>query len=270
MLLRRELLKTALLATTNDETRYVLSAVQVQPDGSVRATDGHILVYARDPHPQEDADFPTVAGAQPITAPSAPVLLPADLAKRLLAGMPKKSTVPVLGCVQLGTVNGGGGVQAVSTDLSVPVIADLTAAQALQFPSTDRVMVTDGQRPAVIKLCLSAEMLTRLAQIAREAGRAKGTNVVALEIPTDPVYQGKRWEGDGDATAQVPNGNLESAVRFTCGTEVTVEGVVMPCRIDQVPRVPRDQVPALQASRTAQAVTLGEPSGPPTAVLPGD
>jgi len=180
----------------------------------VEATDGKILVRARDPYLQLDSDYPT-KDLPPVTTPDKAVLLPTSIIGKLLAAMPKKSTLPILCCAQVG-VTADGTVQARATDLTVPMVADITEAQSHQWPMTDRVMVKDGDRPC-LKLILSAAMLTRLAKIATEAGRAKSENTVTLEIPTEDKYR------EGDA--------IVSAVRFTTGSTITVEGVVMPCRL---------------------------------------
>jgi len=221
MIISRALLKSVLPATSGeDNTRYYLSAVHVHPDGMVEATDATILVRARDPYPQLDDDYPT-KDLPAVTSPEKPVLLPVPIISKLLAAMPKKSTFPILRAAQIG-VTAEGKIQARATDLDVPMIADITEAQSHQWPMTDRVMIKDGDRP-VVKLILSAAMLTRLAKIATEAGTRNGDNAVTLEIPEESTA----------AYRQVIKGIVQpeiiSAVRFTTGSTIKVEGVVMPC-----------------------------------------
>jgi hypothetical protein len=221
MLLRHTALKTALLATTADVTRYALNAVHVRPDGVVEATDGHILVRCTDTAPMDPADFPTVpSAASPLQPAEKGILISTDHVKKLLGTMPKRATIPCLQTVNVGTIDAK--PYAVATDLDTPLVIALERTNdGATFPTTDRVMIKDGDR-AVIRVTLSAAMLQTLARIGKEVGTSK-TPTVTLEIPTEAEYH-----------ATHPNGThgVTSGIRFTAGDgEVHADGVVMPCRL---------------------------------------
>jgi hypothetical protein len=212
MLLRSTALKTALLATTADDTRYCLNAVHVRPDGVVEATDGHILVRCTDTAPMDPADFPTVPGAaSPLQPSDKGILISADHCKKLIGTMPKRATIPCLQTVNVGTIESK--PYAIATDLDTPLVVALERSNdGASFPATDRVMIKDGDR-AVIRVSLSAAMLQTLARIGKEVGRT-----LTLEIPTDAEYLDK--------------GAVVAGIRFTAGSgDVRAEGVVMPCRL---------------------------------------
>jgi hypothetical protein len=219
MIIRREALKAALHCATADDSRYFLHGVHILPDGTVEATDGSILVRVHDRYAYAVEDFPAVPGVgSPFTPPPANgTIIPADIAKKLIAATAKKSTIPILTAVKVGTVDGH--TYAVATDLEAPLVVCLDRVnEEMRFPETDRVLIKDKARTGVIKLTLSAEMLATLAALGREIGWAKSTNAVTLEIPTEAK----------DRTED----QLHSQIRFTAqGSDLSIEGVVMPCRV---------------------------------------
>jgi hypothetical protein len=173
----------------------------------------------------------------PFDPPLPGTLIPSDVAKKLIAATPRKTPIPILQSIKVGSVEGHR--YAVATDLSVPCVVNLDEASTQQFPTTDRVMIAEGSRP-VITLTLSAAMLRKLADMADVIGRAKSENAVTLEIPTGAQYQGTREikdpAGVPDALGNIPpirvaDGAICTAVRFTAaGADCRMEGVVMPCR----------------------------------------
>ncbi len=230
MIIKRTALKAALVATTDERSRYFLHAVRIHPDGTVEATDSHMLIRIKDRHPAVDADFPQLPGVGEITGTfKRPILIPADLTERLIAATPKKHTIPILTSIQVGTDKDARRL-ALATDLQVPCVANLEPCNTTQtFPRTDRVMVQDGQRPQMVTLTLSAAMLAALVKIATTLGRAKSENAVTFEIPTGPEYQDTRQDEGG---TQVPTGRITSSVRITMtGDDCDLEGVIMPCRL---------------------------------------
>lgn len=237
MIIRRDALRAALVATTKDDSRYFLHSVKVHSDGMLEATDGNMLMRVRDKYPQKDEEYPRCPNtAEEIIGCLTSILLPVPLAEKLMAALPKKATIPILNAVQIGLRDGKR--IGVATDLEVPCVVDLEPANTdTHFPTTDRVHVAEGQRTPVIRLTLTAEMLTRLAKIATTVGRAKALNAITFEIPLDPLYQGTRpaegYDGTRPSTPEdrVPDGNIASQIRVTiAGEDCSVEGVVMPCR----------------------------------------
>lgn len=226
MIIRRESLKAA-LACAGDGTdmRYAFNQVQVRPDGTCIATDGQILVYVREPHHRfPDEDFPIVRGeVEKLTELTQPANIPRGMVDRLIAGTPKKTSIPVLQCVRVGedaTLR----PYAVSTDLQVPTVVSL-AEQTTDHPlpaGIDKSMVQKGER-ASVSMTLSVIKLKQLIAVAEatKGGQSRSAVCVTFEIPTDPQYQ--------FTVGGVPDGRVNSQIRFTTGGgEITAEGVVMP------------------------------------------
>lgn len=215
MIIRREALKAALAATTTDDTRYFLNAVQVRPDGTVAATDGHVAFIAKEAHPPAQAnggaypddDFPIVPGAETHGSITVPVLVDSDIAKRLIAGTAKKATIPVLACVQFSQNNDG--AVAVSTDLQVPCVVHIKDA-GQTFPAIERVMPAED-KPS-IKVCLSNAVLESLLKASKAIQGRKMIQTITFSVPTDQT-------------------TCVSAIRVgMTSDEVHVDGVIMPCR----------------------------------------
>jgi DNA polymerase III sliding clamp (beta) subunit (PCNA family) len=213
MLIRREALAAVLPATTADETR--LNAVQVEPkpDGKHRcvATNGHVLIIADETSPQPDDEYPSVSGGEFHGSPSSPVLLPSETVKRLIASVPKKRTIPILGSVQLGTNGSPGTLQAVTTDLDTANVMPIRPMDAT-FPAYDRVIPKDGPDRQAVTMVLTVEVLETIIRAAKASGAKIPT--VLFSIPSDKP-------------------ELVSALTFkVCGvSNIQVSGVAMPCRI---------------------------------------
>lgn len=219
MLIHRDTLKAALLAVDTAPSRYFLHAVQVQPDGRVVATNGHVLLIAKATHQFADADFPH---AQQLTfdhSPTTPVCIPTVICEKLIAGTPKKLTIPVLGYVQVGVTAAPAETFAAATDLETSVVKVLdTGDTAPRFPTFDKVLVSED-RPH-LTLQLSADYLVLLAKAAKLVyGKHQYGGVVELQIPTEPEHNER--------------GTIVSQVRVVIrggGGETEVEGVIMPVR----------------------------------------
>jgi DNA polymerase III sliding clamp (beta) subunit (PCNA family) len=223
MIIRREALQAALAATTDTDKRYDLHAVQVDPSKhAVIATDGHVLLIATDKSPQDDADFPLVPGAEFHGTPVAPVIVPADTVRAMIGTMPKRSTIPILGCCQLSTSGSESTATLTATDLSAPRIATLNREDAGQFPSYERVMpATD--RPS-IRLVLAVDVLEAIIKAAK-AVSATGARAKSPMIHFDVPTGAKDRQKDG---AQ----EVISPVTITVnGVDVNVTGCAMPCSL---------------------------------------
>lgn len=225
MIVRKKTLQAVLPATTSDDSRYFLKAILVEPDGSCVATDGHILLLARDPHPEPDADYPSKGVPEFKGSPEVGVMLPRDVAEGLIKAMPKgkRQTMPILNSVQISS-NGDEGFTVVATDLDSVRTGHIQANGKDQtFPNYERVMVP-ADRPH-LKLCLSTAVLKALIKSVEAVDTSK-PQTITLEIPTEDQYQGKAVSKAGQ-----PDGHIASAIRVTFGTSIKVEGVVMPCRV---------------------------------------
>lgn len=225
MMIRREALNAALAATTADDTRYYLHAVQVVPDQhAVVATNGHILLIAKDTAPQLNEDYPLVPGAPFNSSPTVPVLIAADTVRSIIAAMPKKSLLPILGCAQLSTNGTPQTFTLSATNLSAPCVATIDtsangAGGTSNFPNYERVMPKADRQS--INVCMAVDVLEDLIKAAK-AIKASAKNGGAPKI-TFNVPTGK---------ADTQDGAVISALGISMiGETVTVTGAAMPCRM---------------------------------------
>ena len=246
MIIRRDALKAVLPATTKDDSRYYLHAIQIEPDGRCVATDGHVLLTAIDRAPFDDTDFPAKGVADYKGNPDKTVSIDAGAIEKLIAAMPKqKKAIPILQAVQLST-NGDGGAVVSATDLDVPCVVHLSDDQAGRFPDWRRLMPRDD-RPA-LKVTLAVNVLQALIKAAQATQRG----MITFELPTEPQYQGTRpaaheYEESPDvcsgpdcpcvqcgkvaARHVESDGHVINTVRVRIkGEAIDVDGVVMPCR----------------------------------------
>lgn len=214
MIIRREVLKSVQAAVCKDDTRWALGNVQVQPDGACVATDGHVLLIGRDRSPHDAADFPTANLPEFSGEPSAAVLLPSDVVTRLIAGTPKRATIPILGAIRIGANGAPDKVYAVSTDLQTPTVYAVPTEDVPQFPQWERVIPKD--RAEVRTVLLGVPVLETLIK----AAKAAGSTTVTFEIPTEDKHYSK----------QAPVCLVDSVPVSFKGNDVEVSGVIMPVR----------------------------------------
>lgn len=222
-IISKQAIRVALHCTNADERRDFAQHVFIEPTGgTVMATDGMIAIKVTEPHKFPVTDFPVVPGAPALDGADARVAIPANVAKRLAKA--SKTPIPILNAIQVGQPATGAPV-AIATDLQVPQIASLPAGNdAPTLPDIDRAR-PDLSGPAV-QVCFSAEMLGRLAALAKEArSHARALSGVMLTIPLPAEMPAA--EGD-DPVRYVHN----SAVRFELkNSDLTIDGLVMPCRV---------------------------------------
>lgn len=215
MIVRREALASALAATTPDDSRYFLNAVQIRQNGDIVATDGHIALIVHDTAPMAAADFPIVPGADFHGEPARDVIVPFDTCKRLIAATQKgKRALPILTGVQVGR-NGADGVTVLAaTDLAVPAVAILQHdPNAVTFPDIDRVL--PGIDPECTRVSLSVSVLESLIKAAKAIGDGNRLQTITLQLPAP------------DKTHAIV-----SAMRVEMkGGDLTISGAVMPCRL---------------------------------------
>jgi hypothetical protein len=238
VIIRREAIKAALAATTLDDSRYTLHAIQVQPDGRLIATDGHIAVVVTDADPFSDADYPTnpEKGLPPWKGnPDKPVLLPAETAKQLIAATPKKTPIPILTAVQLSVNGAEGGCRFSATDLVAVQTATIAPEDANGiFPDVSRVM------PKASRPSLSVGLGVPVLESLLKAAKAIGAVAMRIDLPTEPQYQGSNGkDADGNRRG---DGQVIAALRVTMqgrsrkgeaadAATLTIEAAAMPCRV---------------------------------------
>jgi hypothetical protein len=98
-MLNKHNLEIAELAS-KDESRFTLNAIYVTPEATVE-TDGHQLVMVTTPDIDAES-FPATPGVTP-TKKFKPFLLDAETALKIAKAIPRKTTLPVLACVAIGS-----------------------------------------------------------------------------------------------------------------------------------------------------------------------
>jgi len=214
MIIRREVLKAVQTATSKDDTRYALGNIQVQPDGACVATDGHVLLVGRDRYPAADEDFPTANLPEFSGDPKAPVLLPADVVTKLIAGTPKRTPIPILQSIRIGVNGGPDKVYAVSTDLQTPTVYAVPTEEQPQFPVWERVI--PKERTDTRRIILGVPVLETLLK----AAKAAGSTSITFEVPTLEKHYSK----------QEPICLVESIPIAITSADVELAGVIMPVR----------------------------------------
>lgn len=222
MLIPREVLAACLPATTEFDTRYRLSAVQIEPSGQCVATDGAILVTAKAVTPTPDTEFPIVAGAPFHGSPDWAVQVPSDQIAKLLKVAPKKTTIPVLQCLQLSRNGSDETATLAATDLETPMIATLRKGDHT-FPNYERILSNSPND--TIELVIGVDILKTLIATAKAVnGRS-----IRLHVPATTGREVLSRHADKTpATYGAVNGQIRYAVCPSNETEVS--GVFMPMR----------------------------------------
>ena len=220
MLIKRDVLSTAVLAVTRDDTRYQLHNLEIRPDGTTTATNGHILISVRDTAAPPDTDYPTKGLPDYAGNPEGPVLLDAGVAAKMIQALPKKARVPVLQYAQVGRDSTG--VYAATTDLVTAAVVRLDNKGL--FPAWERRIPPAD--PDAILVILSAALLQTLAKAAIAAGNGLSAAAVPIrfEIRTRPEDRFTATDGQ--------TGGYSSAIRATFGKGgIEAVAVIMPMRV---------------------------------------
>jgi hypothetical protein len=175
-----------------------------------------MLIKASDRAPLPEADYPTIPNAPFHGNVDTPVLLPADIAKRLIdaSGKPKRhGNLEVLQSIQVGRNGSDDTAVCSATDLQVPVSVSITPDPGKRFPEYSRVM-PKPDRPA-ISIVLGVPVLETLIKSAK----AIGATTVRVDLPTETTYHEK-------GTTIVSN-----AIQVTYKSgDIECTAVLMPCR----------------------------------------
>jgi len=220
MIIRREALQAALAATTADDTRYFLNAVQVRPDGSVAATNGYVAFIVSDSSNMADADFPIVPGAEFHGSPAGNVLVSADVCKRLIKGTEQgKRSMPILRCVQVSKNGSEETATLAATDLKIPTVATVTKDPDANFPVLERV-IPKADKEGIVSIVLGTEVLEQLIKATNAIKGERFSKGIRFDIPTH----------ERDRMDKI--GTVCSAVRVTVKTAEGLElvGAIMPMR----------------------------------------
>lgn len=185
------------VACSTEETRQALCGVHVRKDGTLEATNGHMLLRVAPPE-WPSSELPGHWPNDPMTDK----VLAADSVRAVAKALPKKSNLPILLCAAIGP-NGGP-----DTAKAVVNIAEdeQTIGMRLMpgtFPETDQVM---PKGDPIVRVQLSAAYLKDLASCA------------------------DRWNGIG-GTVTFTIYSPETAVGVECSGERPITGLLMPMRL---------------------------------------
>lgn len=204
MLLKKESFHVA-KAASDDATRYGLTGILVEPDGSTVGTDGHILLKYSPKNVPEQTEYPMIDGFSDAsdTTPLVPFILPKADALAI-AKMPEKSRhLPILQYVALDVprTNANGNAYFTSTNLETVTQVAPKKIDG-RFPEYDRVIPAKERGGITIGFTLS------VLEKALATMKACGVTVFSMNVV--------------DATAPV-------RIDAECSDyDGTVVGVVMP------------------------------------------
>jgi hypothetical protein len=218
MIIRKESIAAVLQATTADDGRYFLRAVQFEPaNHRVVATNGHVMLLAQDNAPHADADFPIIPGAAFHGDPTAPVLIETETLKGMLAVMPKRATLPILHTVQLSQNGSPTTATLAATDLQAPRVATIESS-GQTFPAYGKIMdrcESIASANGSVSITLAVDVLETLIKAAKAAYTTKRKAMIRFDIPAN------------DKKEKAVNEAIYVTIK---GDDITVTGAAMPCR----------------------------------------
>lgn len=205
MLIHRNVIKSLVVATTPDDSRYIaMNAIQVDPDTQqCIATDGSILIRAASPSVDDAGEFPDPNAGVAVNG-----LLDAAVLLRAAKATPKRSVIPILANVAVtSTTTFVAGIGSDRSELTGEDKHDQT------FPAWDHVI--SGPPAGANAFTLRADLLDKLVKVARAQGRGKFDAHVTFHVVEDQVSK----------SVYVDFG--------PAGDSPKVDGVVMPFRVDK-------------------------------------
>lgn len=223
MIIRKATLQAVLPAADSRDVTSRCDKIEVRPDGTVTATNGHVLLSATERTRFLDADFPVKGLPKYHGDPPTAITLNAAEIARVVKALTKKSTMlyPILTAVQLGT--DAEGTYLAATDLTSQTVLRVPTQedQRGQFPAWDR-LVPAREEPAIC-VELSTAVLKVLIQAAETVHgldilRTQRRATVRLYVRTDAAHQTETGHGNAGIRVEID------------GTDTAIVGVVMPCR----------------------------------------
>ena len=186
MLLTKQQLRAHVM-TSDDETRYALSHVKVEPDGRVSATNGHlaVLVTPKGQARIEEAEFPPIPGLDGDN-PTAPLYLTAETAQAAEAIAPGRDPSQVGNRVRL-LVNGR--VLLGASDGQTPQIVTVEPPAVDTFPDIASMLMI---QPPGSTVWLAPAALERIAKYAR----AFGVRTIRMTVRGPVDMMSFRWSDD--------------------------------------------------------------------------
>jgi hypothetical protein len=238
MIVRRNTINAALQATTDDDTRYFLSSIQLDPlQHTASATDGSIALIVKDSEPIPDDEFPLIPGANFHADPPAPFMVAADVLRGMVATMPKRATVPVLGALRAAQDADPASIVVAATDLSAHRVATFQPDAAQRFHDLARVMPAADRRELGVTIAI--DVLERLIKAAKalDPSSKRPIPTIHFGFPLDARDRAKIPGTEAtETTPATPDrpGDVISAIRVTItnpASGLRIDGAAMPCRV---------------------------------------
>ena len=233
MLIHKTVAKAVAMAahSAKDGTRYRLKGVKVEKEGTVVATDGHMLLAA------------TVAtnGGAPEYPPTAPtgLLSPLTAATEGVEGfIPTEALTGAVKAIGKRQAHSGHDHLCVTSQdehLRLTAIPSKGSASDVTIDQSDEVVdfpqwrkVTEGpetQEPVTLRVCFGATLLARLAKAAIALSNTPSVVMEFRQTPVDALAPEKGYTATEEYTGMV-------SVRLEADTDVgvTVTGALMPMR----------------------------------------
>lgn len=191
-------------AASKDESRANLCGVRFKKDGTVEATDGHILCRIKAEAPPVE-EFPVVVGAE-LDGEVEDFTLELGAVERIVKAIPKRTRMPVLAhaAVNVSATNGNGSAEFITTDLET---AQTIKGRKLDdhWPNTDSVIPAEDGEGA--SFCVNLSLLVRIEKAVREfRGNAQTGAPVRVKLGRDafsPIRITAKNPGVGELTAVV-------------------------------------------------------------------
>lgn len=163
-------LKVAEFAS-QEESRYNLKAILVTDKETV-GTNGHYLVWVGTPAEHKAESFPVIDHAPKIQDSYSSFLLGVDDAKKVLAALPKKPTIPILATAGVAVKDGQPILEV--TDLGCPQVFRPRPPDG-KFPNWE--VVIPNKKP-VFRIAVNAAYLAKVAKMCAEFGNDSRPSVV--------------------------------------------------------------------------------------------
>lgn len=144
MIYHKDTLRAACAAVSTDETHPDLACVYLDGKRAV-ATDSYILLQL--PQGEHiDADFPVIEGFPPSNGK--PYVIPANTLLTATKAFPKKSTIPMLNCVQIGSTPDGDDREIYLATTDTETVNRLKVKDSFQFPDFQSI-IDNAERETV-------------------------------------------------------------------------------------------------------------------------
>ena len=231
MLLHKAVINALSVAIGDADSRYGLSGIHIDADGVAIATDGSVMLYAREPATIPADEYPSKP--TPNTAP-------ADAAAKV-AGQ----TVPIAALTQaakhcrgvqsisaldhVAVTPNDTGIRVVSVDRDWAVNDQHVEPVAGTFPTWDRVL---PKGKTTMSVRLSARILADLCKAAKSVGGRDASIVFKFTDEGKATKKGKEATKSGSGTQEAPQYHDGIALELSSVDGHEVLGVVMPMKLD--------------------------------------